>query len=99
MSRGFTHATATPAKPGLCTTIFLATTGQHVILGRGDDADLTDATLAGIRAQGLSGFVAILDGSYHAKRAPAVTLVRSVDGTPQRHWRGAVSLLLATRAS
>lgn len=78
------------------TTIFLATTGQHVTLGRGDDADLSADTLAGIRAQGLSGFVATLDGSYHAKRAPKLTMVRAVDADAAQ-WDAAVAAFLAAR--
>lgn len=79
------------------TTIFLATTGQHVTLGRGDDADLSADTLAGIRAQGLSGFVAILDGSYHAKRAPKLAMVRAVEGANAAQWDAAVAAFLAAR--
>ncbi|MBC9176124.1 hypothetical protein [Pseudoroseomonas ludipueritiae] len=73
--------------------IVLAEDGRHVTLGRGSDPD--QAELASLtetmRAQGLRGWLAVMEGDYHARRAaPTVMLVRAL--TPVTvEWDAAVA--------
>jgi hypothetical protein len=80
--------------------ILLAEDGRHVTLGRASDPDDTElATLTEtMRAQGLAGWLAVMEGDYHARRAaPTVMLVRAL--TPVTvAWDAAVAAFQDRRA-
>jgi hypothetical protein len=61
--------------------IVLAEDGRHLTLGRASDPDTTElASLAEtMRAQGLAGWLAVMEGDYHARRSrPRLMLVRAL---------------------
>ena len=67
-------------------TIFLATDGRYVTLGRGDACEMSAATLAGVCAQGLRGWVAVAD---HRGRTPTLARVHALQGALDTEWRAA----------
>lgn len=72
-------------------TIFLATTGRHVTIGRGDDLELPAVTHAAIRAQGLRGWLTVMDGSPYGGPTPRLARVHPVDGAGDDEWDAAVA--------
>jgi hypothetical protein len=80
--------------------IVLAEDGRHVTLGRANDPDAAElASLAEtMHAQGLAGWLAVMEGDYHAHWAtPTVMLVRAL--TPVTvEWGAAVAAFQDRRA-
>jgi hypothetical protein len=74
-------------------TIFLATDGRYVTVGRGE-VEASPALRMSIAAQGLRGWVAAMSGSTYAKRAPKLAQVEAIGGEPGE-WNAAVAALLA----
>lgn len=78
-------------------TIFLATDGRHVTLGRGADHELPDEIARQVRSLGLRGFVATLAGDYHGGRTVDLFRSSAVDACPSE-WDAAVSRFHGIRA-
>ena len=78
-------------------TIFLATDGRHVTIGRGDDHDLPPEVLKAIQAQKMRGWLAVMDGSPYGRRAPKLSLVHAVEGATAAEWDTAVASLNQSR--
>ena len=79
--------------------IILGTDGRHITLARHSDpspAALAEAE-AGLQNQGLSGWLAIMKGSYYARQRPSLMMVRSL-GAPNISFDLAVETFQATRA-
>lgn len=78
--------------------IILGTDGRHVTLGRHSDPspeELAQAE-AGLAAQGLAGWLAVMKGGYYTRRKPALMMVRPLCD-PQRPFAEAVEAFQAAR--
>ena len=78
--------------------IVLGEDGRHITLGRysdpsPDEIATAEATLA---AQGLAGWLAVMEGSYHHVRAPSLMMVRALC-SPARPFTEAVEAFHAVR--
>ena len=80
-------------------TVFLTTAGQHVTIGSSDTAELTDITLAALKARGLRGWLCVMAGRYYGHRAPVLEMGSPVNGGQVGEWDAAVSAFLAARAA
>jgi hypothetical protein len=80
--------------------IILGTDGRHVTVGRHTDPspDEIEAAEAGLRAQGLSGWLAVTDGGYYGPGEIAVLPVRSLADALPETWDRAVAAFLEHRA-
>jgi hypothetical protein len=81
--------------------IVLAEDGGHVTLGRASDPDTAElANLAEtMRAQGLRGWLAVMEGDYHARcSSPSLMLVRALTQVTVQ-WDAAVTAFQKRRAS
>ncbi len=78
--------------------IVLGEDGRHVTLGRHSDPSPTDIAQAeaGLAAQGLAGWLAVMEGAYYQPRIPTVMMVRPL-GNPQRPFPEAVAAFQAAR--
>jgi hypothetical protein len=78
--------------------IVLGEDGRHVTLGRHSDPspDEIAQAEAGLAAQGLAGWLAIMEGNYYQPRKPAVMIVRPFCD-PQRPFAEAVEAFQAAR--
>ena len=78
--------------------VILGTDGRHVTLGRHSDPSPEEvaAAEAGLAAQGLAGWLAVMKGGYYTKREPSLMMVRSL-GDPQRSFTEAVVAFHAAR--
>ena len=80
--------------------IVLSEDGRHVTLGRASDPDETELVRLAetMRARNLGGWLAVMQGDYHARRAaPTVMMVRAL--TPVTgDWDAAVAAFLDRRA-
>jgi hypothetical protein len=81
--------------------ITLALDGRHVTLGR--HTDPTDAeiaaTEAALSAQGLSGFLAVMRGTYYAHGKVELLHVRPLAGAEAEQWDAAAEAFLAKRVA
>ncbi len=78
--------------------IVLGEDGRHVTLGRDSDpspAEIAQAE-AGLAAQGLAGWLAVMEGAYYEHRTPTLMMVRPLCN-PQRPFPEAVAAFQATR--
>lgn len=78
--------------------IILGTDGRHVTLGRHSDPspeELAQAE-AGLAAQGLAGWLAVMKGGYYTRQKPALMMVRPLCD-PQRPFAEAVEAFQAAR--
>lgn len=82
------------AEAGVAQTIFLATDGRHVVLGRGVVV-VEAGFLSGVVQQGLSGWVATLSGSLYGRKAPSVRRGVALGSAGEALWDPAVAALLA----
>lgn len=78
-------------------TIFLCTDGRRAVLGQGDATEISDITMAGIKAQGLKGWVAIESGNFYGKRKVELSRVHAVEGAAGAEWDAAVAAYQASR--
>ncbi len=72
--------------------IILAEDGRHVTLGRDSDPSNEEVALAGdgLRAQGLGGWLAVLEGAYYRARGPlSLLMVREVAPSNGPDWAAA----------
>jgi hypothetical protein len=78
--------------------IVLGEDGRHVTLGRHSDpsADELAQAEAGLAAQGLAGWLAVMEGSYYLKRKPSLLMVRPLCN-PQRSFADAADAFQAAR--
>jgi hypothetical protein len=78
--------------------IILGEDGRHVTLGRHSDpsADELAQAEAGLAAQGLAGWLVVMEGSYYLKRTPILMMVRALCN-PQRPFADAVDAFQAAR--
>jgi hypothetical protein len=78
--------------------IILGEDGRHVSLARHSDpsaAELAQAE-ACLAAQGLAGWLAVMEGSYYLKRNPSLMMVRPLCN-PQQSFGEAVEAFQAAR--
>lgn len=80
--------------------IILAEDGRHVTVGR--DTDPTDEDVAragvGLQAQGLGGWLAVLEGHYYQSRsALTLLMVRVITPTDSATWEQAQESFLQIR--
>ncbi len=66
-------------------TVFLTIAGQHVTIGSSDTAELTNITLAALKARGLRGWLCVMAGRYYGQQAG--------------EWDAAVAAFLAARVA
>ena len=78
-------------------TVFLATDGRHVTIGRGDDHDLPPDVLTAIQAQQLRGWLAVMDGSPYGRKQPKLSRIHAVEGATDAEWDTAVASLYQSR--
>lgn len=78
--------------------IVLGTDGRHVTLGLHTDPTQEElvAAEAGLAAQGLAGWVALMKGDYYAERKPSLIMVRAL-ANPARSFEEAASDFEAKR--
>ncbi|GIX10387.1 hypothetical protein [Elioraea sp.] len=79
--------------------IVLGEDGRHVTLGR--HTDPTDAEIAAVQgalaAQGLGGWLAIMEGDYFGRRSPPALLMVRPLGSPAERFEAAVEAFETTR--
>lgn len=78
--------------------IILGTDGRHVTMGRHSDPSAEEIAQAeaGLAAQGLAGWLAVMKGGYYTRRKPSLMMVRPLCG-PQRPFAEAVDAFQAAR--
>jgi hypothetical protein len=78
--------------------IILGTDGRHVTMGSNSDPspeELAQAE-AGLAAQGLAGWLAVMKGGYYTRRKPSLMMVRPLCD-PKRPFAEAVDAFQAAR--
>ena len=78
-------------------TIFLATDGWHIPIGRGRDHGSVAEILKLIEAQGLKGWLTVAKGDLQAYERPTLYPVHSVGGVSGAEWKAAVEAFYAQR--
>jgi hypothetical protein len=78
--------------------VVLGEDGRFVTLGRARDPSEEDIVRAedGLRSRGLSGWLAIMSGSIHARRLPTLLMVRPL-AAPKGSFDAAVEAFTAAR--
>ena len=78
--------------------IVLGTDGRHVSLGRAEpsEADVMAASDA-LAAQGLSGWLARLQGDYYSRARVKLEPLRAIGAAPEADWRADLSAFHAAR--
>jgi hypothetical protein len=78
--------------------IILGTDGRHVTLGRHTDPSPEEVQKAeaGLAAQGLTGWLAVMKGGYYSRQEPSLMMVRPLCD-PQRPFAEAVAAFLTAR--
>ncbi|MFM8616836.1 MAG: hypothetical protein ACKOC9_19395 [Alphaproteobacteria bacterium] len=78
--------------------IVLGTDGRHVSLGRTEprEAEITAASDA-LAAQGLSGWLARMQGEYYSRRGMTLEPIQRVGVAHDADWQAALSAFHATR--
>lgn len=78
--------------------IVLTEDGRHVTMGRHSDPspDEIAQAEAGLVAQGLAGWLAVMEGAYYARREPSLMMVRPLCN-PERPFAEAVGAFQAAR--
>jgi len=80
-------------------TVFLTTAGQHVTIGSSDTAELTNITLAALKARGLRGWLCVMAGRYYGRQAPVLEMSHPVNGGQAGEWDTAVAAFHAARVA
>ena len=80
--------------------IVLGTDGRHVSLGRSEpsEAEVASASDA-LAAQGLSGWLARMQGEYYSRARVTLEPLRAIGVAPEADWQGAVAAFHAARHS
>jgi hypothetical protein len=78
--------------------IVLGTDGRHVSLGRAEpsEAEIASASDA-LAAQGLSGWLARMQGDYYSQARVTLEPLRSIGAAPEVDWKAALSAFHAAR--
>jgi hypothetical protein len=78
--------------------IVLGEDGRHVTLGRHSDPspDEIAQAEAGLAAQGLAGWLAVMEGAYYQRGKPSLMMVRPLC-SPERPFAKAVDAFQAAR--
>jgi hypothetical protein len=78
--------------------IVLGTDGRHVSLGRTEpgEAEITAASDA-LAAQGLSGWLARMQGEYYSRARVTLEALRAIGAGPEADWQAALSAFHAAR--
>ncbi len=78
--------------------IVLGEDGRHVTLGRHSDPSLDEIAQAeaSLAAQGLAGWLAVMEGAYYQRRKPSLMMVRPLFN-PERPFAEAVDAFQAAR--
>jgi hypothetical protein len=78
--------------------IILGEDGRHITVGRHSDPSSEELAQAeaGLVAQGLAGWLAIMKGGYYQRRKPALMMVRPLC-SPQRPFAEAVEAFEVVR--
>lgn len=78
--------------------IILAEDGRHVSIGRHSDPSAEELVQAeaALAAQGLAGWLAIMEGGYYQRRKPSLMMVRPLCN-PQRPFADAVEAFQTAR--
>jgi hypothetical protein len=78
--------------------IVLGTDGRHVSLGRTEpsEAEITAASHA-LAAQGLSGWLARMQGEYYSRARVTLEPLRAIGVAPEANWQAALSAFHAAR--
>ncbi len=78
--------------------IVLGEDGRHITMGRHSDPSPEEVAKAeaGLAAQGLAGWLAVMNGGYHARRKPSLMMVRPLCD-PQQPFAEAVDAFQAAR--
>ncbi len=78
--------------------IVLGTDGRHVSLGRTEpsEAEIASASDA-LAAQGLSGWLARMQGDYYSRRKVTLEPLRRIGAPHEADWQAALAAFLAAR--
>ena len=76
----------------------LGTDGRHVSLGRVEpsEAEVLAASDA-LAAQGLSGWLACMQGDYYSRARVKLEPLRAIGAAPEADWQAALAAFLAAR--
>ncbi len=78
--------------------IVLGTDGRHVSLGRTEPSEAKIVTASdALAAQGLSGWLARMQGEYYSRARVKLEPLRAIGAAPEAHWRAALSAFHAAR--
>jgi hypothetical protein len=78
--------------------IVLGADGRHVSLGRSEpsEAEIVTASDA-LAAQGLSGWLARMQGEYYSRARVTLEPLRAIGVAPEANWQAALSAFHAAR--
>jgi hypothetical protein len=78
--------------------IVLGTDGRHVSLGRAEPSTTETATASDVlAAQGLSGWLARMQGDYYSRGKVTLEPLRRIDAAHDADWQAALSAFHAAR--
>ncbi|MFM7421854.1 MAG: hypothetical protein ACKO54_19445 [Alphaproteobacteria bacterium] len=78
--------------------IVLGADGRHVSLGRTEPSEAEIATASdALAAQGLSGWLARMQGEYYSRRGMTLEPIQRIGATQDADWQAALSAFLAAR--
>ena len=78
--------------------IVLGTDGRHVSLGRTEPSEAEIATASdALAAQGLSGWLARLQGDYYSRARVKLEPLRAIGAAPEADWQAALAAFHAAR--
>jgi hypothetical protein len=78
--------------------IVLGTDGQHVSLGRTEPSEAeVKAASDALAAQGLSGWLARMQGDYYSRGKVTLEPLRRIGAAHDADWQAALSAFLAAR--
>ena len=78
--------------------IVLGTDGRHVSLGRTEPSEAKIVTASdALAAQGLSGWLARMQGEYYSRARVKLEPLRAIGAAPEADWRAALSAFHAAR--
>jgi hypothetical protein len=76
----------------------LGTDGRHVSLGRTEPSEAEIATASdALAAQGLSGWLARMQGEYYSRRRVTLEPLQRIGATQDADWQAALSAFHAAR--
>ena len=76
----------------------LGTDGRHVSLGRSEPSEAKIVTASdALAAQGLSGWLARMQGEYYSRARVTLEPLRAIGVAPEANWQAALSAFHAAR--